>query len=465
MEKSNKLGRNILFNLIIFGFMGQVAWAVENNYFNTFLYNRIGGTPQDIARMVAWSAFIAVLTTLVMGTLSDKLNRRKIFISFGYIFWGLTVMAFAVISRENVASVLHITDEARVKIMTVNIVIVLDCLMTFMGSTSNDAAFNAWVTDITNENNRAKTESILSLLSVFAMVAVTVAFGALATNYGYSACFLGLGAVVVICGFIGVFSIKDSRNGIVQTNSYWSGLIYGFRPSVVRNNRFLYLALASCCFYAIATQVFFPYIFIYLQHRLGFDFNNLNITPKAGIIAAVIIIVAVVGLIKIGGLIDKVGKSVFVFPSVLMFVAGLVGCSFAARLSTFGIFAVPTLAGYGLLMIILNAAIRDFTPEDKVGQFQGIRMIFYVLLPMVIGPRIGSFVTSKYADGFYTNDYGELVEIPVSKIYLAAAAVALFIIIPCVFLFKEWKAKEKAAKEETAVQENEPESAVRETAE
>ena len=138
------------------------------------------------------------------------------------------------------------------------------------------------------------------------------------------------------------------------------------------------------------------------------------------------------------------------------------------KLSTFGIFAVPTLAGYGLLMIILNAAIRDFTPEDKVGQFQGIRMIFYVLLPMVIGPRLGSFVTSKYADGYYTNDYGELVEIPVPKIYLAAAAVALFIIIPCVFLFKEWKAKEKAAKEESitsAPETEEAETPVSETAE
>ena len=32
------------FNIIVFGFMGQVAWAVENIYFNTFLFNYIGGT-------------------------------------------------------------------------------------------------------------------------------------------------------------------------------------------------------------------------------------------------------------------------------------------------------------------------------------------------------------------------------------------------------------------------------------
>ncbi|MBO4893845.1 MAG: MFS transporter [Clostridia bacterium] len=448
MEKSSKLGKNLLFNLILFGFMGQVAWAVENNYFNTFLYNKIGGSPADIANMVAWSSVAAVVTTLVMGTLSDKLNRRKIFISLGYVFWGVTVMAFAFISRENVASLLNISDETKVKLMTINLVIVMDCLMTFMGSTSNDAAFNAWVTDVTNEHNRAKTESILSLLSIFGLVVVTVVFGALATNFGYPACFLGLGLVVTICGLIGCFSIKDSRSGAVQTNSYWSGLIYGFRPSVVKGNRYLYLALLSICFFSIATQVFLPYIFIYLQHHLGFDFNNLNITPTAAVVAVLILVAVVAAVIIIGGLIDKKGKSLFVFPSVLLFVAGLIGCSFANRLSTFGLCAIPAFAGYGLLMIILNAAVRDFTPEDKAGQLQGVRMIFFVLIPMVVGPRIGSAITNRFAQGTYLNEYEESVNIPVPQIYLAAAAVAVLIVIPAVFLFREWKLKERAAKEE-----------------
>lgn len=450
MEKinKNKLSKNVIFNLVLFGFMGQVAWAVENNYFNTFLFNVIGGSSQDIADMVAWSAVVAVLTTLVMGTLSDKLNRRKIFVSLGYVFWGVTVMAFAFISRENVSAVLGITDEARVKLLTINLVIVMDCLMTFMGSTSNDAAFNAWITDVTNEKNRAKTESILALLPVFAMVIVTVAFGALATSFGYPACFIGLGALVVVCGIIGFFTVKDSLSGVKQESGYWGDLIYGFRPSVIKKNKDLYLALASAGFFSIATQVFFPYIFIYLQHRLGFDFNTIGefLTLPVIIGAAVVLVGAVVGLILLGGLIDKVGKSVFVFPTVIIFVVGLAACSFSKTMLPFAISALPTLAGYGLLMIILNAAVRDFTPEDKVGQFQGIRMIFYVLLPMIIGPRVGSFVTDRFADGTYTNDYGEVVNIPVSEIYFAAAVIALFIFIPIIFLRKTWKQKELESK-------------------
>ena len=145
MEKK-KLGGRILFNIILFGFIGQVAWAVENIYFNTFLFNYIGGTADDIAKMVAASAVAAVVTTFIMGTLSDKFDRRKIFISGGYIVWGFTVAVFAFISRENIGKFFHISDSAKVLAATVCVVIIMDCIMTFFGSTSNDATFSSWVT-------------------------------------------------------------------------------------------------------------------------------------------------------------------------------------------------------------------------------------------------------------------------------------------------------------------------------
>lgn len=446
MEKKSKLGKRIIFNLVTFGFIGQVAWAVENNYFNTFLFNYIGGNSQDISRMVAWSSVVAVLTTLIMGTLSDKLNRRKIFICGGYILWGITVMAFAIISRENVASLFAITDAAKVAGVTVSIVIIMDCLMTFMGSTSNDAAFNAWITDITNTSNRAKTEGILATLPILAMVLVTVAFGVGITAFGYPACFVFLGALVILCGVIGMFSIKDSRSGIKQSTSYWSDLIYGFRPGVIKGNKGLYLSLASVCFFAIAAQVFFPYLFIYVQHTIGLDFGNLVITPKLIVAGVAVIALLIGGAVGAGSVIDRVGKSIVVFPSVVVFIIGLILVYFAKSLVVFGLLAVIMLAGYGLLMIILNAAVRDFTPEDKAGQFQGVRMIFFVLLPMVIGPRIGSIVTEACAKGTYINDFAEKVNVPPAEIFLASAAVSVLIFLPLAFLRKLWKAKEIAAK-------------------
>lgn len=437
MEKKDKLGKSLILNVLLFGFMGQVAWAVENNFFNLFLFNEIGGDSTDISNMVAASSVVAVLTTLFMGSLSDKLNKRKIFICGGYIVWGITVMAFALISPENVAKITGTTPVAAIA-TTVTIVIVMDCIMTFMGSTSNDAAFNAWITDITSPSNRAKTESILALLPVVAMVVVTAAFGALSGKFGYPACFIGLGAIVSICGVVGIFSIKDSRTGVKSTNSFVECLTYGFKPSVIKNNKSLYLSLVSMGIFAIASQIFFPYLFIYVDHYI--DMSTFKLSLPIILLAVVVIVGAIAALISIIVLSDKKGKAPFLYPSAALFVIGLVLVYFAdSNIIYFALAAVIALVGYGLLMIMLNAAIRDFTPEDKAGQLQGIRMIFSVLLPMLIGPRVASKITEVFATAQYQNEYGIMVDIPAPHIYLGAAAVGVLIVIPLIFLRKEWK--------------------------
>lgn len=442
MEKV-KLGKRILFNLILFGFMGQVAWAVENVYFNTFLYNFICGTPKDISVMVACSAVAAVVTTFIMGTLSDKLNRRKVFICAGYILWGITVAVFALISRENISRAFSISDEVKVVAATVSVVIIMDCVMTFMGSTANDAAFNAWVTDVTVPENRGTAEAVLATLPILATLIVTVGFGAGVSAVGYPACFIGLGIMVTLCGIIGLFSVKDSRSGVKEKSNYFQDLIYGFRPSVVRENSKLYLSLTAACMFNIAVQIFLPYLFIYLQHYLGFDFAKLQITPLVIVCALAALVGFIAVTVLLGKLIDRVGKTNFIFPSVVIFIVGLVAVYFAKKLWVFGLLALIMLVGYGLLMIVLNASVRDFTPEDKVGQFQGVRMIFYVLLPMVIGPAIGNKTIELFAKnydlGTMLNDYGEATLVPIPTIFLAAAAVSVLIFIPLIFLQRQNK--------------------------
>ncbi len=437
MEKKDKLSKSLILNIILFGFMGQVAWAVENNFFNVFLFNEIGGNTDDISNMVAASSVVAVLTTLFMGSLSDKINKRKIFICAGYIIWGFTVMAFALISPENVAEIIGTTPAAAVA-STVTLVIIMDCLMTFMGSTSNDAAFNAWITDITSASNRAKTESLLALLPVVAMVVVTVAFGALSGSFGYPACFIGLGLIVTICGVIGIFSIKDSRTGVKSTNSFIECLTYGFRPSVIKSNKKLYISLVSMGIFSIASQIFFPYLFIYVGHYIDMSTLKLSVPVVILAIAVIGVLVAFFAYAVINS--DKKGKAPFLYPAAAVFVIGLVLTYFADKnIIYFALAILVALVGYGLLMILLNASIRDFTPEDKAGQLQGVRMIFSVMLPMLIGPRVAAKITDIFATAQYQNDYGVMVDIPAPHIYLGAAVVGAVIVIPLFFLAKEFK--------------------------
>ena len=434
--QNQKLSGRTWFNLILFGLIGQIAWAVENVYFNTFLFNYIGGTTRHISAMVALSAVTAVVSTFLMGTLSDRVAKRKPFLCVGYMLWGLTVAVFALISRENIGQLFSLSAPASVLTATVSVVIIMDCVMTFIGSTGNDAAFNAWITDSTVPENRGVAESVLSVMPILAMLGVTAGFGAGVTAVGYPACFLALGAVVTICGALGLLTVKESAHIERTGGNYWNDLLYGFRPGTVRTHKDLYLSLLCVCIFNTAVQVFMPYLFIYIQHYLRFDFGTLlsSLSPKLLLIAALVLIGFIAVIVLLGKLLDKLGKQRFVWAATALFIAGLIAVSFARRIGVFALLACVMLCGYGLMMIIFNATVRDFTPEDKVGQFQGVRMIFAVLIPMVVGPYTGSFVTELFAGrhdlGTYLNDYGEAVLVPAPEIFIAAAVLCALVWIP-----------------------------------
>ncbi len=450
-NNKTKLGGRIWLNIILFGLMGQIAWAVENMFFNTFLYNSIyNGATQEavngsidvmsaISIMVAASASFTVIATFLMGTLSDKIGRRKPFISIGYILWGIVTAGFGVISRDHTAELFGLNDEIKILTVTVAMVIVMDCIMSFIGSTGNDAAFNAWVTDVTNTRNRATVESVLTILPLVATAGVMGLAGAV-ESIGYDVIFIGLGAIVTLCGIIGLFSIKDSKVKTVQSGSFWKDLLYGFRLSVVKENKKLYLALSANCFTSTAFQVFFPYIFIYLGKVMNFSLDNVlaSLTPAIMAVAAVVVLIAVALVISAGKLMDKLGKDKFMVFSVVLYFAGLFAAGFAKNIVVFFICAVPALLGWALFGIAMNASVRDYMPEGKVGSFQGIRIIFYVLIPMIIGPFVGNIVC-RFSKITYTNEYNVVTSAPGNVMFWAAAVVAVLTLIPVIILRKNNK--------------------------
>ena len=441
----NKLSKRIWFNIILFSFMGGVAWNLENMYFNTFLYGSIyeGVSAEALAgvmapttaisRMVALSAVTAVVTTFIMGTLSEKMKKRKVFISVGYIIWGIITAAFGFISKENVATIFGLSDEVKILAFSIWAVIIMDMVMTFMGSTSNDSAFNAWVTDVTNPVIRPKVETALLFVGLVAMVAV-MGVGSLAQGgvVSYKNFFLGLGIVVAICGVAGLFTLEEPKIKGEKTNSnYWSDLFYGFGPSVVKENSKLYLALAAVCLYSISVQVFFPYLFVYLEKVIlpGAVFDT-----KTIIVAILAVAALIAGIIVILKIANKNKLKAFI-PTILLFIIGLFILSTSTNMIVVLIGIAPTLIGYVVLQIQLSAAVRDFIPEDKVGLFQGIRMIFAVLIPMVVGPMIGDIACR--ISNLTIVEYGVEKLVPSTSMFLFAAIVAVFVFAPIILLSKK----------------------------
>lgn len=440
-----KLSKRTWFNIVLFSFMGGVAWNIENMYFNTFLYDSIyGGASANamanvmapttaISRMVALSAITAVVTTFIMGTLSEKMKKRKVFISFGYIVWGVITAAFGFISKESVAKVFGLSDEVKILAFTVWIVIIMDMVMTFMGSTSNDSAYNAWLNDVTNSLVRPKVETALMFTGLFSMLAV-MGVGSIAQSgtITYTVFFIGLGLVVTLCGVAGLFTLDEPQIKGEKTNSnYWADLFYGFRPSVIKENSKLYLVLSALGIYNIAIQVFFPYLFVYLGNVIipGAVFDTKTII--VAVIAVAALAAGVIGMLKAS---DK-NRFIAYLCTIALFIIGLFILSTSTNIIVVLIGIAPTLVGYVVIQIQLTATMRDFIPEDKVGLFQGIRMIFVVLLPMIIGPALGDLACRS--SNITIIEYGVEKLVPSTSMFAYAAVVAAFILIPMIILNKK----------------------------
>ncbi len=427
---SGKLSKRVWASIVLLGLVGQLAWVIENMYFNVYLFDAVGGTASDIAAMVAASAVTAAVTTLIMGALSDKLGKRKVFIVTGYIIWGVVTASFGFITVDNTSKLFHAVDAVAAAAM---LVIIMDCVMTFFGSTAFDAAFNSWVTDVTDDENRGRAETVLQALPLLAIILVFGVLDGFKQRGEWQTFFLIVGAATTVCGIIGIFLLRDKPGIRANDENYFKNIIYGFRPSTVKKNPRLYIAFAAFCIFSIAYQVFMPYIMIYLEKTLG-------ITDYAIPLGVIILISAVISVL-FGKVIDKFGKIRCLLPAAVVLVIGFVLMYFAKgdNLPVLMLFGSVMMGAYLVSSACVSAIIRDYTPADKVGLFQGVRMVFQVLIPMVTGPYIGAAVIASNNETYV--ELGSVKTIPTANIFLASAAVAVFALIPIIYLLKTEKRK------------------------
>ena len=419
-------------SLVIFSLVGQVAWVVENMYLNVFIYKMFHASAEAISLMVAASAAAATVTTLLIGALSDKIGKRKLFICGGYILWGISIWGFAAIRMDVINALFPAAASAAA--VGVALVIILDCVMTFFGSSANDACFNAWLTDSTDETNRGAAEGINAMMPLVAILVVFGSFMFCDQNLPetWTLIFGVIGTVVTVLGILGFFLIEDPAVHSSQNGNYFSNIFYGFRPSVIRSNSALYVTLAALALFNISISIFMPYLILYYTEALGIDNYVLIFAP------AIVVAAAFTGLY--GKVYDRFGFQTAVIPTVALLMGGYVVLYFSTHIVPVFIGSLVMMCGYLGTGAMLGAMVRDRTPEGKAGMFQGQRIINQVLIPGIIGPAIGAAVLKNAQT--ILNDDGTASFIPNKNIFLAAFIAGIAVWFALIPLFRMTK-KEK----------------------
>ena len=357
--------------------------------------------------------------------------------TIGYILWGIFTILFGTtefIAKGKGASGIMLAATA---------VVLADALMSFFGSMGNDASFNAWLNDNMNEENRGGIGAALATQPVIGTIIGTIVGGLLiGSNDNYMRLFTVMGGGAILFGILSLFVVKDVK-GLkpYKEGSFFEQLFSAFDLKALLKHKELVWVFLVLTTYFIAFNVYYPHVGNYMIYYLGFSAGDIGIIQGIALIlgmfsvipaskllnrnkftlaASISIILSIVGV----GILGLFGKPEFIDPSTIMNWPLLVGLFF------FG-------CGYIMFMQVTSVWMKQLFPEDAKGQFEGFRIIFFVLIPWIVSPFIANPIIKNNGEILDAN--GLTAYLPTNVLFLVSTLLILVTFIPLLFAAKHHK--------------------------
>ena len=429
MDKKKKVS----FWLLVWGLgiAGQLCWNMENQWFNTFVYAKIAKDPTIISWMVGISAVATTLSTFLFGCVSDRLGKRKILVSIGYILWGVFTVLFGTTQFITGGAV---GNDAKLLMVAGVAIVGADAIMSFFGSMGNDIALNAWVNDHMDDSNRGQLGAALATQPVIGTIVGTVVGGMLVgSDDNYMRLFLVMGVLVALFGIWSLVAMKDSPALCPsKRGSFWKQFfsIFDFR-NYFRMKELAWVNL-SLSVYFIAFNMYFAHAGNYMIYYLGFNADMM------GYIEGLALVLAMLVTIPCTKLLNRNKAPQLCVASVLLnsVGVGLMGLLIRPENVNTGSIWNPILLvglflmGMGYVLFLQSATVwgKQLYPEDARGQFEGIRMLFFVMIPMVGAPLLANPIIKR--SGEFVDENGFTSYLPTNTLFLAGAALVLLTLIP-----------------------------------
>ena len=418
------------------GLAGQICWNMENQWFNTFVYAKIGKDPSIITGMLICSALATTFSTFFFGTWSDRLGKRRQFISLGYILWGIFTICFGLTQfiSKDMYTLVGVT------------VVLADTVMSFFGSMGNDSGFNVWCNDIMTDKNKGGIGAALATQPVIGTMLGTVVGGILVgSDDNYMRLFIVMGVFVIIFGIISLFALgeKDDVEPTID-GSFWHQFLSVFNFKEFFKLKELVLLHIGLAVFFIGFNVYFAYLGNYLIYYLGYS------PDMMGIIEAVPLTLAMLSAIPVAKLINKNKEPYIVLVAVVINAIGCLITYFvkaenidSTKMFNPHVWIGILVVGIGYITILQASKVwaKRLFPADRKGQFEGIWILFFVLIPWIGGSLLGEATVKTSGHTFIDAASGQMQYIPNGNIFLVGGLFCLLSLIPFGLTLKHHKAR------------------------
>ncbi len=413
----------------LLGLAGQLCWNIENQWFNTFVYAKIAKDPTIISWMLAISALATTISTFLFGCVSDRKGNRKTLISLGYIFWGVFTILFGTtefLGKRN--------SDTAAFIGIAFAVIAADAIMSFFGSMGNDIGFNAWINDHMTPENSGSLGAALAVQPVIGTIAGTVLGGLLVgANDNYMRLFVVIGGSVIVLGLVSLFGMKDVETLRPSIKGSFSQQFFSiFNLKEYLKHRELVFVNLMLAVYFISFNVYFSHLGNFMIYYLGFTADTMGLIEGVGLLLAMFTSIPAIKFIR-----EDKSSLIILFAIVInaigLLVIGLLVSPENVNPSTIWnpvLLIGVLLVGIGYILFLQTITVwsKRLYPEDARGQFEGIRIIFYVLIPMVVAPLISNPIIKN--NGEIIDENGFTAYLPTNTLFLAGVVIVLLTLIP-----------------------------------
>ncbi|SDB58721.1 MFS transporter [Butyrivibrio sp. INlla16] len=420
----------------LLGLAGQLCWNMENQWFNTFVYAKIAKDPTIISWMLAISATATTISTFLFGCISDRIGNRKKLVAIGYILWGVFTILFGTTQFMK-----HGNGDEMVFVGVAFAVIAADAIMSFFGSMGNDIGFNAWINDHMNEKNSGSVGAALAVQPVIGTIAGTVMGGLLVgADDNYMRLFVVIGLLVILLGIVSLFGMKDAESLKPSKKGSFSKQFFSiFNVKEYLQHRELVFVNLMLAVYFISFNVYFSHLGNFMIYYLGFTADMMGLIEGVGLLIAMFSAIPAIRLIRD----DRSSLLILVaviLNAVGLFIIGLFVSPSNVNPATIWnphLLAGVLFVGIGYILFLQTITVwsKRLYPEDARGQFEGIRIIFYVLIPMVVAPLISNPIIKT--SGEFVDEYGFTEYLPTNTLFIAGVVILLMTLIPLLLANKE----------------------------